>query len=72
MQGPVAPYGRVMDTLRDRLGLVIGRIETQPDGRQILRDKYGRRLAEYDPRQNVTRDAHGRRVGTGNQLTRAL
>ena len=46
----VAAYGRVMDTLRDRVGKVIGRIETRQDGRQILRDKYGRRLAEYYPR----------------------
>jgi hypothetical protein len=57
-----------MEALRDRYGQIIGKIEIQQDGRHILRDKYGRRLAQYDPHENITRDQYGRRVGVGNLL----
>jgi hypothetical protein len=57
-----------MEALRDRYGQIIGKIDIQQDGRHILRDKYGHRLAQYDPRENITRDQYGRKVGIGNLL----
>ena len=61
-----------MKTLRDRNGRIIGKIETRSDGQQILRDGNGRRVSEYSPRDNVTRDRTGRRIGFGDLLVKLL
>lgn len=58
--------------LRDRNGSRIGEIEETSDGKLILRDKNGSRKGEYNPRNNVTYDRRGRRVGEGNLLTMLL
>ena len=68
----VGAYRAPMETLRDRYGRTIAKIDAGPDGRQILRDRYGWRLGEYSPRDNVTRDKYGRRLGLGNLLVRLL
>ena len=57
------------DYLRDDHYRIIGSIETEASGKQIARDAHYRRLGEYDPRTNQTRDASYRILGTGNQLS---
>jgi hypothetical protein len=59
------------EVLRDHLGTRIGEIEHQSD-KLVLRDRTGRRLGEYSPRDNVTRDMTGYRVGEGNLLLTLL
>jgi hypothetical protein len=59
-------------TLNDNMGRPIGSIDIQPDGRQVLTNRIGVRLGEYDPRFNVTRDNMGRPVGNGNLLAMLL
>jgi len=58
--------------LRDKVGRLIGRIQAEPSGRLVLRDAVGRPLGTFDPRDNVTRDSKGNRVGTGNLLSMML
>lgn len=58
--------------LRDRIGALLGTIETRSDGRQELRDKIGALKGIYDPKTNQTRDARGALIGTGNLLTSLL
>lgn len=55
--------------LRDRTGKKIGEIQ-ESSGRKNLRDAHGHKLGEFDGR--VTRDEHGRLVGTGDLLTSLL
>ena len=59
------------ETLRDSHGARIAEIEHHV-GKQVLRNRDGRRLGEYIERDNVTRDASGSRVGTGNLLLTLL
>ena len=62
-EGSVRSYA-----LRDRSGALLGWIE--PRGRLIqAKDKSGSVVGWYDPRQNVTRDATGVMVGTGDLLS---
>lgn len=59
--------------LRDRRGLVIGRLEQQGStGRIIARDARGLRVGTYDPREGTTRDARGLVVGRGDLLAALL
>jgi hypothetical protein len=55
--------------LKDSRGKWIGSITTQSNGIQIAKDAQGRRVGEYDPKTNVTKDVSGKRVGTGNFLS---
>ncbi len=57
-----------VEYLRDDHYRIIGTIETESGGKQIARDARFRRIGEYDPRANQTRDGQFRIVGTGNQL----
>ncbi|CAE6790957.1 hypothetical protein [Paraburkholderia domus] len=54
--------------LRDDHYRIIGTIKTNSSGKQIAHDAHYRRLGEYDPRSNLTRDASYRVIGSGNQL----
>jgi hypothetical protein len=54
------------------MGRPIGSIDIQPDGRQVLTNRIGVRLGEYDPRFNVTHDNMGRPIGSGNLLAMFL
>jgi hypothetical protein len=60
------------DFLRDEQGRQIGSIETDANGKQVLRDKYGSLRGSYDPHDNTTRDVNGSRIGTGNLLATLL
>ena len=59
------------EVLHDARGTRIGEIETT-EHKQILRDRLGARLGDYDFRDNVTRDRRGNRIGTGNLLLTLL
>jgi YD repeat-containing protein len=48
---------------------IIGSIDTDSRGKQVAYDASFRRLGEYDPDSDSTRDSSLRRVGTGNQLS---
>jgi hypothetical protein len=62
-EGSVRSYA-----LRDRNGSLLGWIE--PRGRLIqAKDKHGSVVGWYDPQLNVTRDATGVSVGTGDLLS---
>ncbi|MBH55817.1 MAG: hypothetical protein CMJ82_01370 [Planctomycetaceae bacterium] len=54
--------------LRDNRGRVLGMMETKPSGVVDARDANGRYLGSYDPHSNITRDAKGQSIGTGNLL----
>lgn len=58
--------------LKDRSGMTIGSIETQPDGSLVIKDASGMPKGYYDPKTNVTKDRTGMRVGEGNLLTTLL
>jgi hypothetical protein len=56
------------EVVRDAKGKRIGVLQTRFDGVVLVRDAQFNKLGEYDPRTNTTRDATGRRVGTGDHL----
>ena len=58
----------VNQILRDHRGHVVGMMETKTSGIVDARDANGRYLGTYDPHSNITRDAQGRAIGTGNLL----
>lgn len=58
--------------IKDFYGKIKGSYETLSDGTILLRDFYGRMKGKYDPKQNVTRDFHGRVVARGNNLAMLL
>ncbi|GJE09511.1 hypothetical protein [Methylobacterium longum] len=45
-----------LQILRDRRGLVIGRLEQRPTGKIVARDAHGLLVRTYDPREGTTRD----------------
>ena len=56
--------------IRDRNNRTIARIKTRPGGRLAIYDRNNRKLGEYDPKTNLTRDRNNRKVGKeGNLLT---
>lgn len=57
--------------IRDRAGNSMGKI-TEFGGKFWIHDARGNRLGQYDPKINVTFDANGNRIGTGNLLTTLL
>ncbi|MGO4579947.1 hypothetical protein AB4Z48_28305 [Cupriavidus sp. 2TAF22] len=56
------------ETLRDAHSHVMGYIDTDASGAQTARDSHMHLLGRYDPQRDVTRDAHARLTGSGNQL----
>ncbi len=58
--------------LRDRSNRIIGKIQSQSNGKMVIRDASNRIKGTFDPSQNKTRDASNRIVGTGNLLTTLL
>ena len=58
----------VNQILRDERGHVVGMLETKASGIVDARDPTGRYLGSYEPHSNVTRDAQGHAIGTGNLL----
>ena len=59
-------------TVRDSNNKIIGYIEIEPGGRQILRDKNHINRGYYDPHKNVTRDKNHITIGEGNLLDSLL
>lgn len=58
--------------LRDARGRLIGKITKLSSGRFEIRNSKGVACGTYDPKTDETRDAKGRRVGSGNQLSRLI
>ena len=58
--------------LKDTSGTIIGRIKTQPDGKQYLHDRTGTKIGMYDPDRNITRDITGTIIAHSNMLTTLL
>ena len=56
------------EVLRDKNNRKLGEIRTDSSGRQVLYNATNRRLGEYNPKSNETRDANNRLVGKGNLL----
>ncbi len=54
--------------LRDRAGALLGWTSSRPDGVREARDRLGRLLGAYHPRQNETRDRTGRLLYRGDAL----
>jgi hypothetical protein len=54
--------------IRDPAGNVVGSIEQQPNGNQILRDAQNEVRGYYDAEGDFTRDADQRIVAKGNKL----
>lgn len=57
--------------LKDSKGAKIGEIQ-ETNGKLVIKDHRGNKKGEYDPKTNVTKDARGAKVGTGNLLTTLL
>jgi len=57
--------------LKDAHGKKLGTIK-QEYGKDVLRNAWGKKLGVYDAQSNTTKDASGRKVGTGNILTSLL
>ena len=57
------------EIVRDQTGRKIGTLETRPDGILVAKDLSGKKVGEYDPDNDVTRDGRGRKVGVGDQLS---
>ncbi|WHQ70100.1 hypothetical protein [Methylorubrum extorquens] len=73
MDTPAYPQPAAVQIVRDRRGIIVGRLETQHNTRKtIARDARGLLVGQYDHRIDVTRDACGVLVGTGNLLPALL
>ncbi len=60
------------EIIKDARGGIIGRIEDEPGGKKRIRDKRGKLLGRFDPKNNKTTNAQGKIIGTGNLLTSLL
>ena len=56
------------EPVQDRAGNVIGSIETDASGDQVLRNAQNEVRGYYDSKADVTRDADKNIVAKGNQL----
>jgi hypothetical protein len=54
--------------IKDARGLTLGRITTDPSGRQRAVSARGLTLGYYDPKTNRTTDSRGLKVAEGNAL----
>ncbi|TXN17210.1 hypothetical protein FV219_00860 [Methylobacterium sp. WL122] len=73
MDAPAYHAAPPVQVLRDRRGVVIGRIEHQRlTGKAVARDSKGILVGTYDPREGATRDAAGRVVARGDVLAAFL
>ena len=57
------------EIVRDQTGRKIGTLETRADGILVAKDLFGKKVGEYDPDNDVTREGRGRKVGVGDQLS---
>ena len=56
------------EAIRDRAGNVVGSIETQANGDQVLRDTANKIRGYYDVQGDFTRDANQSILAKGNKL----
>ena len=56
------------EPIRDRAGIVVGSIETEANGDQVLRNAQNEVRGYYDSKADVTRDADKNIVAKGNKL----
>ena len=56
------------EPIRDRAGNIVGSIETQPNGDQVLRNQSGEVRGYYEVGGDFTRDADKNIVAKGNKL----
>ena len=56
------------EPIRDRAGNVVGSIENQANGDQVLRDTQNQVRGYYDAKGDFTRDAERNIVAKGNKL----
>ena len=56
------------EPIREFNGRIMGWLETDNNGNQILREFSGKILGKYDKASNTTRDFYGRIVAWGNAL----
>ena len=56
------------ENLKDVAGNIIGHIETQDDGKQVLKDAKNKVKGYYEPDGDHTRDADYNIVAKGNRL----
>jgi len=56
------------EPITDRAGLVVGSIETQPNGDRILRNAQNEIRGYYEAKGDVTRDADQNIVAKGDKL----
>ncbi len=54
--------------IKDFKNITIGFTEEKSDGRVVATDFYGRKLGEYDPNSDTTRDFYGKIVAHGNHV----
>ena len=54
--------------IQDRAGNVVGHVENQPNGDQVLRDTQNKIRGYYDATGDYTRDANQNIVAKGNKL----
>jgi hypothetical protein len=54
--------------IHDRAGNVVGHVENQPNGDQVLRDTQNQVRGFYDAKGDYTRDADQNIVAKGNKL----
>lgn len=54
------------ETIREFSGKILGYVETDSKGNQVVKDFYGYIVAKYDKNSNMTRDFYGRVIGYGN------
>ena len=61
-------HANTPEPIRDRAGNVVGSIETQANGDQILRDTQNEERGYYEVEGDHTRDAQKNIVAKGNKL----
>ncbi|WP_244625627.1 hypothetical protein [Methylobacterium mesophilicum] len=62
-----------MKIIRDRRGVILGRIEQQASvGKLVARNAQGRLVGTFDPREHMTRDSRGLIVARGDILAALL
>ncbi len=73
MDGPALHQPVSVEVIRDRRGIVVGRLEERRlVGTIEARDAHGVVVGRYSKRENLTRDASSRLIGTGNLLPALL
>ncbi len=73
MDCPAYHSSAPIQVIRDRQGIVIGKLEEQRlTGKLIARDAQGVVVGSYDPREGTTRDARGVVVARGDVLAALL